>query len=112
MRTVASAGVTVDNVRRFFASGRLRYFGPRPLLEDASRESAATTLVGLALGPFLAGWVSATHGGDISLGVRSTLWAAPIGFACLVLAIRLVPAASRGLIARAEAAGETGLTSA
>jgi hypothetical protein len=72
----------------------------------------ATTLVGLALGPFLAGWVSATNGGDISLGVRSTLWAAPIGLACLVAAVRLVPAASRGLIARAEAAGETGLTRA
>ena len=55
----------------------------------------ATTLVGLALGPFLAGWVSATHGGDVSFGVRSILWAAQIGFVSLVTAIRLVPEAAR-----------------
>jgi MFS family permease len=66
----------------------------------------ATTLVGLALGPFLAGWISATHGGDISFGVRSILWAAPIGFVCLLAAIRLVPEAARSLKERAEAAGE------
>ncbi|MGN6497847.1 MAG: MFS transporter, partial [Tsuneonella sp.] len=66
----------------------------------------ATTLVGLAVGPFMAGWVSATHGGDISLGVRSTMWSVPIGFACLVVAIRLVPAAARTIIERARAAGE------
>ncbi|MFN6933679.1 MAG: MFS transporter [Tsuneonella sp.] len=66
----------------------------------------ATTLVGLALGPFLAGWVSATNGGDISLGVRSTLWIVPVGLACLLLAIRLVPAAASGLLDRATAAGE------
>src|SRR3990167_5061183 len=66
----------------------------------------ATTLVGLALGPFLAGWVSASNGGDISLGVRSTLWAVPVGLACLLLAIRLVPAAASGLLDRATAAGE------
>lgn len=72
----------------------------------------ATTLVGLALGPFLAGWVSASNGGDISLGVRSTLWAVPIGLACLIAAIRLVPAASASLLARAEAAGEGALKTA
>ena len=69
----------------------------------------ATTLVGLALGPFLAGWISATHGGDVSFGVRSVLWAAPIGFVCLLAAIRLVPEAARSLIERAEAAGEGAL---
>ncbi len=72
----------------------------------------ATTLVGLALGPFLAGWVSATNGGDISFGVRSILWAAPVGFVCLLAAIKLVPEASRSLTARAGAAGEPGLTPA
>jgi MFS family permease len=72
----------------------------------------ATTLVGLALGPFLAGWVSATHGNDISFGVRSILWAAPIGLVFLIAAIRLVPSAVRTLTARAEAAGEEGLTPA
>lgn len=72
----------------------------------------ATTLVGLALGPFLAGWVSAQQGGDISYGVRSILWATPIGFVCLLAAIRLVPEAARSLTARAEAAGESGLSPA
>ena len=66
----------------------------------------ATTLVGLALGPFLAGWVSANNGGDISLGVRTTLWAVPFGLVCLIVAIKLVPAAARSLVERAEAAGE------
>jgi MFS family permease len=66
----------------------------------------ATTLVGLALGPFMAGWISATHGGDISLGVRSTLWAIPVGFACLVAAVKLVPVAATQLRDRARAAGE------
>jgi MFS family permease len=72
----------------------------------------ATTLVGLALGPFLAGWLSAQRGGDIPFGMRSILWAAPIGFLCLVIAIRLVPEAVRTMVARAQAAGETGLSRA
>ncbi len=66
----------------------------------------ATTLVGLALGPFLAGWVSATNGGNISLGVRSTLWVVPIGLAFLLIAIRLVPVAAATMLERANAAGE------
>lgn len=69
----------------------------------------ATTLVGLALGPFLAGWVSATNGGDISLGVRATLLAVPFGLLCLIAAIRLVPAAASTMLARAEQAGEARL---
>lgn len=66
----------------------------------------ATTLVGLALGPFLAGWISSTNGGDISLGVRSIMWAIPLGLACLIGAVRLVPAAAHSMIERAKAAGE------
>lgn len=66
----------------------------------------ATTLVGLALGPFLAGWISASRGGDISFGVRSMLWASPIGFVCLVAAIRLVPEAARNALVHAQTAGE------
>jgi MFS family permease len=72
----------------------------------------ATTLVGLAVGPFMAGWVSATHGGDISLGVRSTMWAVPIGLVCLVAAIRLVPGAARTIVERARSAGEAVVTPA
>lgn len=66
----------------------------------------ATTLVGLALGPFLAGWVSASHGGDISLGVRSTFWAVPIGLGLLLVAYRTVPAAIATMHGRAREAGE------
>ncbi|MGB7407240.1 MAG: MFS transporter [Pontixanthobacter sp.] len=70
----------------------------------------ATTLVGLALGPFLAGYVSAQNDGDLGQGMLATLWIAPIGLCFLIAAVRLVPAAGRTLIARATAAGEPGLT--
>src|SRR5262249_15057423 len=43
--TVVSAGATVDSVRNIFGSLRLRYFGPRPLVEDNSVRSAPTSLV-------------------------------------------------------------------
>jgi hypothetical protein len=43
--TVVSAGLTVENARRMFGSVRLRYFGPRPLVEDGSARSAASTLL-------------------------------------------------------------------
>ncbi|MEQ5788307.1 MFS transporter [Erythrobacter sp. NFXS35] len=66
----------------------------------------ATTLVGLALGPYLAGYVSATSGDDLSKGVISTLWIAPIGLALLIAAIRLVPRANATIADRAKAAGE------
>jgi hypothetical protein len=41
---VISAGVTVDSQRRAFGNLRLRHFGPRALVEDASVTSASTTL--------------------------------------------------------------------
>ena len=47
VETVVSAGVTVDSLRNFIASARLRYFGPRPLIEDNSVRSSATSLVNL-----------------------------------------------------------------
>ena len=50
VETVVSAGVTVDEVRGVFGSARLRYFGPRPLIEDNSVRSAATALVNLGSG--------------------------------------------------------------
>jgi hypothetical protein len=43
--TVASLGVTVDPARKIFGSLRLRYFGPRPLVEDNSVRSRDTSLV-------------------------------------------------------------------
>ena len=66
----------------------------------------ATTLVGLALGPYLAGYVSARNGGDLSAGVLATLWVAPIGLVLVLAAIRLVPGAAANMVARARAAGE------
>lgn len=67
----------------------------------------ATSLVGLALGPFMAGYVSATHGDDLALGVLSTLIAVPIGTVLLLVAIKLVPVAATSVRQRAAAAGET-----
>jgi MFS family permease len=66
----------------------------------------ATTLVGLALGPYLAGYVSARNGGDLSVGVISTLWITPIGVVLLLAAIRMIPAAGGTVLQRAIAAGE------
>ncbi|MEW4449658.1 MFS transporter [Qipengyuania sp. JC766] len=65
----------------------------------------STTLVGLALGPYMAGQVS-TMTGSLSIGVLSVLVAAPIGTVLLILAYRTVPEAERTLFERARAAGE------
>jgi len=66
----------------------------------------ATTLVGLALGPYMAGYVSAQNDGNLTAGVLSTLWIAPIGLALLIAALKLVPSANLTVQARAKAAGE------
>ncbi|MEM7780301.1 MAG: MFS transporter [Pseudomonadota bacterium] len=66
----------------------------------------ATTLVGLALGPYTAGYVSAQNGGDLSAGVLATLWITPVGLALLIAAIKLVPRANATVLERAQAAGE------
>jgi hypothetical protein len=45
IQDVVSAGITVDSMAGFSGSLRMRYFGPRPLIEDDSvRSKAATTL--------------------------------------------------------------------
>ena len=41
---VVASGVTVEPSKRLFGSLRVRHFGPRPLIEDASVRSRATTL--------------------------------------------------------------------
>ena len=64
-----------------------------------------TTLLGLALGPYLAGRIS-TLTGSLSTGVIALLVTVPITFAAAVLAYRLVPAAEAGRESRARAAGE------
>jgi outer membrane receptor protein involved in Fe transport len=45
VNVVVSGGASVDNFHRTFGSLRIRYFGPRPLIEDNSVRSAATTLL-------------------------------------------------------------------
>lgn len=64
-----------------------------------------TTLVGLAMGPYLAGRVS-TLSGSLSTGVLSLLLSVPITLIAAVAAYRLVPAAEASRDARARAAGE------
>ena len=50
VNTVVAAGVTLDHVKNVFGSLRLRYFGPRALLEDDSVRSRATRIVNLEAG--------------------------------------------------------------
>jgi len=48
--TVASLGATVSDLGPWFGAFQLRYFGPRPLIEDNSQRSRSTTLAYLRLG--------------------------------------------------------------
>jgi hydrogenase/urease accessory protein HupE len=50
IETVISAGITLQNERGLFGGLRLRYFGPRPLIEDNSFRSKETLLVNARLG--------------------------------------------------------------
>jgi hypothetical protein len=52
---VISAGVTIEPERMIFGSLRVRHFGPRPLIEDASVKSEATTLWNGEIGYRLSG---------------------------------------------------------
>ena len=64
-----------------------------------------TTLLGLALGPYLAGRVS-TLSGSLSVGVLAMLVTVPVTLAAAIMAFHLVPAAEANREARARAAGE------
>ena len=50
VESVVSFGVAVDSVRNIFGSARVRYFGPRALMEDDSVRSDGTGLVNLQAG--------------------------------------------------------------
>ena len=50
VNSVVSAGATINSVKNVFGSARLRYFGPRALIEDNSVRSEATSLVNLEVG--------------------------------------------------------------
>ena len=47
---VVSGGASIDNFHRTYGSLRLRYFGPRTLVEDNSVRSDATTLLNVEAG--------------------------------------------------------------
>jgi outer membrane receptor protein involved in Fe transport len=50
VNTVVSLGATVTELGPWFGQFQLRYFGPRPLIEDDSQRSKATTLAYLRVG--------------------------------------------------------------
>ena len=117
---------TTDNVNNFFVLAFITQMFTASALGAAAAASQAlvlprmrgiatatfflaTTLVGLALGPYMAGYVSAKNGDDLSVGVLSTLWVAPVGLALLIAALKMVPEASRTLLQRARDAGEPGI---
>ena len=64
-----------------------------------------TTLLGLSMGPYLAGRIS-TLSGSLSTGVLSMLVVVPATLFAAIMAYRLVPAAEANREARARAAGE------
>jgi MFS family permease len=63
------------------------------------------TLIGLAFGPFTAGYVSELSG-DLGTGVIATLAMVPFGLAALALGITRYSAATGTALARSRAAGE------
>ncbi len=48
--TTANIGLTLDHLGPWFGAIRLRYFGPRPLIEDNSVRSGASALTNLRMG--------------------------------------------------------------
>ncbi|MBU1362521.1 MAG: TonB-dependent receptor [Gammaproteobacteria bacterium] len=48
--TIANIGLTLDHLGPWFSAVRLRYFGPRPLIEDNSVRSGASALTNLRVG--------------------------------------------------------------
>lgn len=64
-----------------------------------------TTLLGLGLGPYLAGYVS-TLTGNLATGMLSLIVTVPVGLGAAIAAYRLLPAAEASRTERARAAGE------
>jgi MFS family permease len=64
-----------------------------------------TTLLGLAMGPYVAGYMSKVTG-DLATGILSLLALAPVSLGALFAAYRLLPKAETSLLERARAAGE------
>ena len=64
-----------------------------------------TTIIGLGLGPYLAGKISFLSG-SLAVGVLSLLLVAPVTLICLYQVYRRLPAAEASRVERARAAGE------
>ena len=62
-------------------------------------------MIGLALGPYIAGRVSLATG-DLATGILSLLAAAPISIVAILVLYRMLPAAEASVVERARAAGE------
>ena len=116
-------GYTTDNLPTFYVASFIAQMVSASALGAAAASSQAlvlprmrgmataifflsTTLIGLGIGPFLAGYVSARNGDDLALGMLVTVGVAPIGIILLVMALKLVPAANASVIERARASGE------
>jgi MFS family permease len=65
----------------------------------------ASTMIGLALGPYMVGKIS-TVSGSLQVGLYSLLAVAPVGLVVLYLMSRLTAEAEAGKLERARAAGE------
>ena len=50
IETVITAGIVLKDYNRFFGALRLRYFGPRDLIEDGSAQSDGSTLINGQIG--------------------------------------------------------------
>ncbi|MGV0950505.1 MAG: TonB-dependent receptor, partial [Azonexus sp.] len=50
VETTANVGITIDQLGPWFGTLRWRYFGPRPLIEDNSVRSSASSLTNLRIG--------------------------------------------------------------
>lgn len=56
IETVVAAGASVHDLAGFFGELRLRYFGPRPLVEDDSQRSGETIMLNARIGYEVAEW--------------------------------------------------------
>jgi MFS family permease len=65
-----------------------------------------TTLIGLSLGPYMAGFMSKAFG-DLGYGVLGLLVVVPVSLAALLYLYRVLPLAEASRLDRARAAGET-----
>jgi outer membrane receptor protein involved in Fe transport len=103
---VVAAGVTIDNLDGPFGSLRVRYFGPRPLIEDDSVRSDASTLVNAQVGYRISNTLRVaidvfnifdTEANDVEYYYESQISDPPLNEAALVFDKHIHPAESRSV---------------